>query len=427
MTRTSVLASIFGLGLLGCGGGGDSPADAGGDAPSTPDAAPGATAITFTVTTLDGLPEVTDVVLISDNAGPWQPVTATGGAYHASVVGPRYAIARACRDDATQYQEGYLYYLTVDDPTDVHDVSCHYVATAAIGGAITGIAPTQAAKIVSSYSAATLQAGATDYAMTMPPGTTDLVARVYPAVPSTQPRPTQRLLIERDVAVTDGLVHDLDFDADGFDPETHTIAISNPGASEHVAVSLYQGGLYSYGIESTVVTGDDYHAPPANRMRVGELLTVSRSSSTANGYRNVQLTVGAPADLTAAYGPAYSAPTPTVVASSPTVRLAGTLPHVDGADVYGASGSVFDDTTLDFAYWSESFTARWAGDQPIDYTFPDLAGIGGWNVGLIPGSVDWDASVGGSALRTLPIGYPNPPVLGDTLTFAATTGTLTLP
>lgn len=420
---------VVGLALVGCGGGGGSGDDI--DAAPTPDgrvdAPPSATPVTYTVVGLDGAPETGDVVLVSDNDGPFAPVTGTNGVYQFMIAGPRYAIAHDCDDPANQYSEAYLYYLTVDDTTDLHDLGCRSTtATVTVSGAVTGVGAAQRAAITTGAGFAFPAAGATSYTLTQPPLTVDVVGRLIPDV-TTSVRPTQRLLIERDVVVpASGLVHDLDFTADGVVPETHTFTVTgaNPGASDFVAVSFQTGRLYGYGLESTLVTTADYHALPAAQMRAGDLVKVIHSSYEPGQSRSVSATVDAPADLTGTLPAAYAPSDPTIAGTAPA-RLAGTLPHVDGATVYEVDASVVDEASSDISRWTQIYTARYASDQAIDYTFPDLSGIGGWNVALGTGEIEWTEGVGSSTLTGAGLGYPLPLVNGDVGTYADKSGTLT--
>lgn len=390
---------------------------------------PGGTPVTFTVLTFDGQPETGDIVLYSDNDGAWTPVTGTAGVYHFNVVGPRYAIARGCDDPGSQYTEAWLYYLTLGDSTDVHDVGCHAsTAAVTVSGAVTGLNGHRGL-IQTQGGFALLSSTATDYTLVQAPGTTDLVAKLYPNVPSTQPRPTQRLLVERDLVVpaTD-LVHDLDFAADGVDPETHTFTLAgaNPGAASRVAVNLDTGRLFGYNLESTSVTTDDYHTLPAGLIQAGDKLIVTRSSFDGGSTRSVTLTVDAPGDLTGTLADVYPAGDPTVAGTGP-LQLAGTLPLVTDGDVYTIDASVIDDATFDFWFWSQSYTAAYAAGQDIDYTFPNLIGIGGWTIELGAGEVDWSQFVRSSSTSDIGVGYTQPAAVGDITTETGTSGFLTPP
>lgn len=429
---------VVALAMLGSGcGGGSSGDDV--DARPHPDGPPGAdaspdapfngTPVTFTVLTYDGQPENGDVVLYSDNDGPWHPVTGTNGVYHFSVAGPRYAIARGCDDPASQYTEAWLYYLTLGDSTDVHDVGCHSSgAGVTVSGALTGL--TGHRGLIQTQSGFTLLTAAqTDYSLVASPGTTDLVTKLYPNVPATQPRPTERLLVERDLVIpTTDLVHDLDFTADGVAPETHTFTISGgqPGATSRVGALLDTGKQFGYSLESTSVTTDDYHTLPAALMQTGDKLVVTRSSDDAAGFRSVALTIDAPADLTGTLPDAYPAGDPTIAGTGP-LQLAGTLPLVAGGDVYTVDATVIDDATFDFWFWSQSYTAAYAAGQDIDYSFPNLIGIGGWTIELGAGEVDWDQFVRSSSTSDLGVGYVPTPAVGDITTETGTAGFLTPP
>jgi hypothetical protein len=427
MSKTPAL-SILMIAVLGCGGGGSDP-DAGGD-DDVPDARfdapPGTpTDVTLTVLGLDGLPDTgAEIVLVSDNGGPFTPVTGTGGVYRASVVGPRYAFARGCRDAVNQYAEGYIFYLTLDDTTDVRDVGCHFdFPTVLLSGTMTGILPTQRGALVTEFATSTFTAGATDYSMGVPPGTTDLFGRLFPAVPTTEPRPTERLYIERDVAVPGDTIHDVDFGLGGVDPDTFAITVSNAGAgTQRVFSSLRTGGLFNFTMETTLLVANEYHTFPAALMQPGELITVSRTTVSGDSSLRAAVTLATPTNIATMYGDPYTPAPPTLAAPG---RLTGQLPHADGAGLYTVDAFVFDDVTFDATYWAQQYTARYAGDAPIDFTFPDLTGIGGWDIALIPGRIDWSQTAASSDHRTLVPGFPGaPPVDGDYETTATLSGAI---
>jgi hypothetical protein len=431
MTKLGSMTAIVAAALLGCGGGTDQPPDAGFDAARPPDAAPDAppegTPITFTVLTFEGVPESDDVVLISDNGGAWRPMASTTtGVYTAHVEGPRYVIARGCVDLDFQYTEAWLFHLTVAEATELTDLGCHaQAATVRLSGALVGVGADQRGAIATAAGTAIFPGGAADYALEVPPGPIDILGRLHPNVSSSQPRPTQRLYLARDVAVDapGPVVRDIDFATDGFDPVTHTFDVTGSAAgSARTGVTLYADGPFGLTVEANNEDTNAYHAIPADRLVAGERMLVSRSSQDG---RYAALVVDAPADLTAAYPAPYTPPAPTLAQGTPIVRLAGTLPHVDGTDVYEVNASWLDDETFDFVYWAQLYTAGYAGDAAVDYELPDLRGIGGWDIALPPGEITWNASVTGSALTArLPTFLDLEYVVGDIIVRAGTGGTL---
>jgi hypothetical protein len=419
--------------VAGCGGGGGDPDarnDPSPDSPPAIDAEAGdPTTITFTVVTGDGAAETGSVVLVSDDGGAWQPVVGVAGVYTVEVIGPRYAIARGCRNPEQGYAEAFLYYLTVDDATELKDIGCHDGPDAdvsTISGAVSGIDALHRGRIAGNHDGAVLGTGASSYAVRNVRGPTDLVVARFT---SAAPRYVDRMLIVRDLDATTDVVRDLDLEADGFDPVEHELTVAGAGSGdfERASVLLRRPGLQPRTIESSVNAPGLYHAPPAAEMRPGELLTINRYTSTAGSARSVAVTLAAPADATGTLPPAYTATAPTVVATTPGVRLAGTLPLVDGADRYDSAVLHVDTATSQTVYWWQSYTARWADDAAIAYEYPDLVGIGGWDVALPPTALTWESAVLSSSLTD---GLPDrfvPVPAGDVTTLASTSGALDVP
>ncbi|MEJ7602246.1 MAG: hypothetical protein WKG01_30395 [Kofleriaceae bacterium] len=195
------------------------------DAPA--DAGP-PTSVTLTVFTTDGAPAATgsDVVLISDNGGPWTPVSGTDGVFTATVVGPRYAFARQCAD--TEYTEAWIFHLTLVDGTAIRDVNCKRSPdTATVTGAVAGVAEGQYGFISIGGGFGTGRPG-TNYSLKARRGTGTLAAWV---APSAQPRIVQRFLIQRGIDITGDRVIDVDFAA-GVAAEDHAIAGAGGGSLE---------------------------------------------------------------------------------------------------------------------------------------------------------------------------------------------------
>jgi hypothetical protein len=425
--------ALLALVMAACGGDDTgTPADASGTdaarADANVDGGPGeTTTITFAIRSLDGATETDDVVLVSDNGGAWRPMTLDGEVFTAEVVGPRYAVARGCSEPLFAFAEAWIYFLTIEDGTALTDVGCHDSPTVrTVSGTLTGVAGNQRGTVYAEHGAGFFGAGATAYQLTTGSGTTDLVARLNA---SSQPRVTQRLLIVRDLDVTVDTVRDLDFVTEGFDPVEHQFTVTGieEGDVETVSVALLSNvpGGFDKGIESfNGGPTDRYHAPPAERLEAGERLIVTRGASGIGTTRQVSVVIDTPADLTAVLGPAYAAPEPNVIATTPSVRLAGTLPLVAGGDLYQTDAIFFDDVTFDSIYWTQFYTARWAeGSTEIAFAHPELAGIGGWDIALPEGVISWNASVKTSALEALsPLPTaPNPPV-GDVITRSVVSG-----
>lgn len=389
------------------------PADASGDASAE-------IPISLRVVTPDGLPETTNVVLVADGDAAWREVTATDGAYRTTIRGPRFAIARACKDGSSAAVE--VMYLTVEDATELTDLGCRtavggVTVSGNVGGVgadqryLFGVAPTGWAR-----------GAAGRYTVGTVPGVLQLFGALSAATGAE--RPALRLVAVRDLLVTSTAERDVDFTSDGFDPVTFRVAVGpgEGGPADSVRVELHAGQL-PFIVERTALVDDGYRAPPAARLRPGELLTVERAAAPGEDLRHprsVTAVLAAPADVAVSYPPAYAVDTPAVVATAPAVRLAGTLPRVAGADQYAIMAEVV--TAQAAITWRQRYSGRWAGGAAVDYEMPDLRGISGWDVGLPTGEIDWRASVRSSALGDLTMGAPEILTAGDTITEAATTG-----
>ena len=380
------------------------------DAPN-PDAPP-VTQLTFTIVNYVELPDTEAVVLVSDNGGPWQPVTGAGGVYHPPVVGPRYAIARACKSGpwSTIQDDVNIYYLTLDDGLDVRDLGCRRAGeTASISGSVSWSGSGHEAFVDPGW-----QWGNTLF--TPGPWSANAVPRTISVVgflaPTSGPGQTDRMLIHRDVVISGATVHHVNFDTDGFDPVAQPLVITGTTDGYSTTVSL-TGPLWGLDLEraGSIAT---YHAPPASRMRPGELLRVRAVTwnSAYDSIRWVEPKVSAPAPIGAAFPPAYTNAAPAVIAQTPDIRVGGTLPLVSGADYYTTSIELYSEIGCEWGdpigTWTMHFSARWAQGQPIAFEYPRLVGIGGWTARLSPGFYDWR-----SIANTSAAGTPLPGVLNE--------------
>ena len=406
--------------------GGDIDAPVSIDAPVLIDAPEGSTTIRFRITTRTGNPETGDLVLVSDNGGPWVPVPGNAGVHTFSVFGPRYVIARECRSDFWEkLGEANLYYLTVEDGTEIRDHGCWIDTglTATVGGSSTGVPAGQYAGLGTGWQflGTSLPSGTGTWSMAVPPGRVNLLA----AIQSDFAQPVNRLLFRRNVLVTGTTTVNLDFATDGFDPVERSIIVAGTqGAAYGVNDVILYNPDFPYGasLEWTSIR-NTYHAPPASRLSPGDVIGVRRAAGVGDLVRQVIVKMASPMPVDAALGPNYVTDPPTVSDPDPSyIRMRGTLPHVAGADSYQASIFTTEERT-DKGEWYLMFSARWADGQPIEYEIPDLRGIGGWTTGLHPGGYHWEHEVKSSVLSSPPPGPLNEVhIAGDTVTIASSDG-----
>jgi hypothetical protein len=345
-------------------------------------------------------------------------------------VGPRYAIAYSCTDVEFLYDLALLYHLTLAEATELHDLGwCYRRAPVELSGALVGVGPDRRAAVVASRVSTTVGAGGRHFSLPVETDSTDVVARLIPDVPATEPRPTQRLYLARDLVVTAPLVHDIDFDAGGFEPEVCRVDVDGAGggAAELIQSSLLTEGPFEYAVENNRQDTNVVHTIPAARLTPGDRVRFTRSSVGDGTSRSFSSVLSTPTDVTGAYGPIYAPEAPTVAATAPFVRLAGSLPHVDGADTYEIEGFGLDPTTAVTVQWLQVYTDEYAGAAAIDYEFPDLSGIGGWDVGLPRGVIQWTAAVTTStSTDRLPTYLDLELVAGDTIIYGDAFGVLEL-
>jgi hypothetical protein len=395
------------------------------DAAPPPDAFTGG--VTLTVVNRSGGPYTGAVVLYSDNGGPWQAASGTGGIYHIPIVGPRYAIGRACSWGDPYHEDVWIAYRTLSDGPELRSEGCGNY-TASVSGSVTWSGSNRIAKVSATGGSYDFIESPGSWSVQSVGGTVDVTAflRVHD---TTTP---ELMAIRRDVPAGTTNAH-VNFATAGFVPVVSPLTVHDvpvaPGFVETAVMLDKPGSSLEIGrtwVASTLgTTSTTFPAPPLSELVPGETLTVwtqARGSSSSNRTA-VAVNIEQPGPVELTLPPPYPGATVTVLQTNPDIRLGLHLPLVENGDRYRVMLDTYwywepcvEDSDLTFdSFWTLEFSASWAGGAPIDLEVPwmDMLGIGGWT-GRIDGDIiDVFSSVASSALGSILPGAPEPFIVGD--------------
>ena len=307
-----------------------------------------------------------------------------------------------------------------------------------VNGTVAGLGANQSATITLGTASTTVENPATTFSLTnVPDGALDLVAarRTTTVSQTGVSSVLDRIIILRGRNQANGSSVGLDFDGpDAFAPAIANIAIGNLGGDVAFAATSFftaAGGSadgasllddFSFGTGPFV-----YYGVPLAKQVAGDLHEAVAIAFPLSGdqQRFAGIYFKDPTDRTVTLGAALSAPTVSVAATAPYLRVRFTGPiqveynRFVNASLAQSSGAVARNVDI---FASEGYLA---GLDSYDFTIPDFTGVSGWdnNWGLKAGvETDWFVRATGYTGT----GFMSArPVEGSTFQAAARLGTIT--
>lgn len=328
-----------------------------------------------------------------DGDGPWFVVEpSSNGEYAFPVTSATYGIAFVCT---------YASYATVTivraTPKETTSPRFECVAfdegTATLTGTFAGTMPGQLASVNVSYLTTFTDAGTYTAAM-LPAGQWDVFA--MRRIGQFQPIVADRIIRRDSVMLSSdsSTVLDFDFEAEGFAPDARTVSFEGVESTDprEVSVNLRNqpGGTY---LAFGPFTNDGYLGLPVSELRGDDIhsITATAYGPDRRTFRQVRRWLRALEDFTAVLPPFPALPQVDAEASTPYVRMRGTVPAGLDADRYDFVyvQSVQSNSSL---AWIATLTRGYVATGATQYTLPDLTSLAGFSPawGLLPAvTVDW--------------------------------------
>jgi hypothetical protein len=347
----------------GVGGGGDGSAGPDGPLPDAP-----------TMVTLQGY----DHGLVANMAflamqrddDPWEVLTGEGGSYTFMVPNGRFGLAWVCPEANTNFVRGWVLFATTRDVSNAALYCPISAPSISVTGSVIGLSAGENAQIAIGSEYTFANTTTPSYSVNTYPGNTDIVARREGG------SGLAGILLEHDVPIATGTVHDLDFATYGVAPVISTITVDGKTAAESLSHATYFFSNLGTGAYFGI-SGDRWAGLPSDHLRGNDVHAVNSfaSDSTSNLGRWVDRYVREPADLAVALPEQPAAPTVAVAGTVPYVRLSVTVDR-NGAQLYRFLFRYYPGTSL---FWTLDASDAWleaAGTNKFE--MPDLSALAGW-------------------------------------------------
>jgi hypothetical protein len=334
-----------------------------------------------------GSPVNADLVAIHDGDGEaeWAVVTGIGGVYHATVAGPRYAVAIGCLEGNTNL---LLYYQAVSDATELDAAGCSSRDLLHVAVTLTGIGNTEGVRVWIGNATAAGH-GTTPVDLEVPRGAADVFAAVGAGPllyrgPTLDVQADQRLQYDVTTLATPAETHPVTLDGveTGESVSVDSFYATTNGRFRSIAERKFADGNASYiTVSAATRQSDDVSTVVASGVRQG-----ATSSS-----REVASSFVTPGPLTLELPPDWSA-LPPIMLEGAVPRAKVTFPvtpsRLGTADYEMLVSTVQPPRTL-----TAVVEQGWIGDQTsVTITTPDLSKLPGWlpEMGLTPNiPVEW--------------------------------------
>jgi hypothetical protein len=397
MTRSARLSSFFAAILVACGDG--DPVNPP-DAPREPDAnveydASPPTTINIVVNIEPG---ATVNVIYQDGDGPWRRATDEGGGgFSFPNTTGRYGYGYTCADDEWQ-DAGFQFGALTDTLVEMYP-ACGYVfpplASHNVSGHITGLTGHgYRARIGFQAVNDATPAAAADYSVDPAEGT---IAIYFARFADAERAHADRLVIRRDVEITQDLVENVAFVADGVATMSRPMIVGGTDVGDQVSVTsrfrALGGGSGTIGLTGDTTAPYSVESPGDTAWISGDRTTIGVGASRSSGaYRGVSRAFTDPADLPASFSltlPAILVDAAfSVQGSSAGVLLQAESQTDPAAEVYTLySYATVDNPSCDgglcFPFFYASATPAWVGSATtVTLSTPQpsaLEALGAWD------------------------------------------------
>lgn len=314
-----------------------------------------------------------------DGNGPWTRVIGTANVYRFNLSQSRGGVAYTTGSGVS------ILYQTRAEFSSGNIQMCEPVGPKRINGSVAGVGAGNFTWVSLGNSTAPGPVNTNFTIDRVRSGPQDLVAyRITQATP----RVGERAVILRDLDIaTNGSTGVIDFNgANGFDPITATVSVTNLAGDDHLTSQM---NYYTtagcalailHGRQNLTSPFTTAGIPPARQRPTDFHVLMVTGDSPTLGTRGVQHSSNLLANRTVTLPPAMPVPTVTVLAG-PFRRLQATT-----------TISAEYDSHTQFAYWqgvgqlpmTMLATAGWIGGTAVTLAFPDLSGVAGWNAAWAP-------------------------------------------
>lgn len=267
--------------------------------------------------------------------------------------------------------------------------------TKSLSGSIAGLSTGQSARIVMGTSSASLGTNGTFSLSNVSDRALDLLA--IRGTSTGNDFTPDRVILRRSLNPANGsTLPGLDFSAEGVAPASNTLTLTGTLAGETAEMqnTFWSATSTVAPLQTLTLSGasNALYAVPAPQQVAGDVHELyvdsyAQTTSSITGHSYVEY-YGAPADKTAALGPAVTSPTLNTIATSPYARMRG---RVDAQAEYNTSvrfGFFQQPNTGPQRFVTMGTSAGYVGSTPTqwDLVMPDLSLVAGFNPGwgLVP-------------------------------------------
>jgi hypothetical protein len=329
---------------------------------------------------------------VQNGDGPWIAIEpANDGTYSFRADAATYGIMTACLDERITWIA--IMHGTTAEMTSAN-VDCH-ASVGPFGNlavSVRGVTDPQTTSIHFADRGVVHPPGMFTLPM-VPAGTWDLFAVRQQGAPPDVIH--DRMIRRNEVTLTEGATTavELDFDADGFAPESHVVMFDGgpPEQTTTVVTRLRNqpGGTYldfGHRFDAT------FPALPASKLRADDVHSVSVTAYAPGGrsFRQMRRWMVAAQDFTPTFPVLPEGPIVSSEGATPYLKMRATLPTSRDADRVDVTYRQV--TPDDFTVWSIALTPAYAAGIG-EYTLPDLTNLAGFSTdwGLVgEHPVDWD-------------------------------------
>lgn len=370
-----MLACLAMITLFACGGGG-------GGSSSGPAADPA----NMVVVTLPPPSPVggSNWVAFQDGQGPWKVLTGTPtgpttSQYKFQVNDPsgRYGLVVVVEfplGNGTNGYYGMLERFTLSEVRTLDYSAWGPVTTASVAGFVSGLAPTDGARICTGSFTKNLNPGSTAAMLSARTGATDFIAVRLPGMGSADSVVARRGYL---VPTTGPVDITFDFNS-GWALVPQAVTATNVAPSETLSLKVdWMMPSTSIQLAGGIESPLSFNAVPASRMLPGELhaLTATASDTALWTYRYAMAYSLSAANISLPLPSALSPMTFAAANVGPYYRPATTWTALPGALVHDLSfGDIYE-----YLDWDVHLSAEWLGTgSTLSFTFPDFTGLEGW-------------------------------------------------
>jgi hypothetical protein len=354
----------------------------------------------------------------------------------------RATSAAAARYAANAAVDGFaltIYYGTQQELNSFGTTQCLPGAGKTLNGTVAGLGSQQTANITLGTESGSVSNPNTTYQLTnVPDGALDLIAARSTLSLNPLGFVLDKLIIRRaQNFANNATIPVLDFGAaEAFDPAQANVTLGNLGTDQGYVFTNFFTAAGNSATGATLLASPfpsagpfKYYGVPTARQITGDMHQALGfavpNSQTLDQFRFAGLYFKDPTDRTVTLGPTLTAPTVSVAATTPYVRMRATGPiqsqynkfvqvqYIQATTTVARSASIFA---------SEAFLT---GSANYDFTIPDFSGVAGWdnNWGMKTGAqTQWTVT----GVSFTGVGYfAANPVEGSTLQAASRAGTIT--